>query len=172
MEGGMKLAVGSDKAGYELKEQVKAYLCKNGHEVEDLGTENPQIPFAYYEAAHNVCVHIRDGKAERGILICGTGAGMCIHANKHQGIFAVVSESVYSAKLCRIINDANVLTFGSRIVPPDMAYEMVDAFIGTSFVEGMEAERAGHLSRQQKNYKELEQQWMCGGGEGIGGVRI
>ncbi len=60
----MKLAVGSDKAGYELKEQVKAYLCKNGHEVEDLGTENPQIPSAYYEAAHNVCVHIRDGKAE------------------------------------------------------------------------------------------------------------
>lgn len=164
----MKLAIGSDKAGYELKEQVKAYLCKKGHEIEDLGTDNPQIPAAYYEAAHNVCAQVADGKAERGILICGTGAGMCIHANKHQGIFAVVSESVYSAKLCRIINDANVLTFGSRIVPPDMAYEMADVFIKTEFIEGMETERAEHLSRQQKKYKELERNWMCKVGEEIG----
>lgn len=156
----MKLAIGSDKAGYELKEQVRAYLQKNGHEIEDLGTQNPKTTVSYYEAAHNVCVQVREGKAERGVLICGTGAGMCIHANKHQGIFAVVSESVYSAKLCRIINDANVLTFGSRIVPPDMAFEMVDVFIKTMFIEGMEAERAEHLSCQQEKYKAFEQTWM------------
>lgn len=95
----MRIAIGSDKAGYELKEKVKAYLLKNGHEVGDFGTEDPQDPLAYYEAAHNVCRQIMEGRSEKGILICGTGAGMCIHANKHQGIFAVVCESVYSAKL-------------------------------------------------------------------------
>lgn len=156
----MRIAIGSDKAGYELKEKVKAYLLKNGHEVGDFGTEDPQDPLAYYEAAHNVCRQIMEGRSEKGILICGTGAGMCIHANKHQGIFAVVCESVYSAKLSRIINDANVLTFGSRIVPPDMAYEMADVFLKTGFIEGMEADRARHLSGQQEKYMELERTWM------------
>jgi len=157
----MKLAIGSDKAGYELKEKVKAYLLERGHVIDDCGTMDVQAPLAYYEAAHNVCCQIVEGRAERGILICGTGAGMCIHANKHQGIFAVVSESVYSTKLSRIINDANVLTFGSRIVPPDMAYEMVEVFLKTEFIEGMEPERAEHLSCQQKRYLELEEAWMC-----------
>ena len=158
----MKLAVGSDQAGYELKKKVKAYLLEKGHEVEDLGTTDVQAPLPYFEAAHNVCCRIREGGAERGFLICGTGAGMCIHANKHQGIFAVVSESVYSARLCRIINDANVLTFGSRIVPADMAYEMADVFIKTEFIEGMGPERAEHLMGQQQRYLELERSFCKG----------
>ncbi|MGI6031132.1 MAG: RpiB/LacA/LacB family sugar-phosphate isomerase [Eubacteriales bacterium] len=152
----MKLAIGSDQAGFALKEDVKRYLLSKGHEVQDVGMTDPAVPKPYYESAHNVATLVQKGDAERGILICGTGAGMCIHANKHQGIIAVVSESVYSTRLCRIINDANVLTFGYRIVPPEMAYEMCDAFINTAFNEGMPEDRATHLKNQKERYQTVE----------------
>ncbi len=152
----LKIAIGSDKAGFCLKENVKKYLESQGHETVDVGMVDKDVPVPYYVGAHNAAELVRKKEAERGILICGTGAGMCITANKHQGVFAVVCESPYSAKLCRIINDANVLTFGYRTVPEEMAYEICDAFIHTKFIEGMPEERADHLAKQQKEYLKLE----------------
>ncbi len=151
----MKIALTSDKAGFLLKEKVKEHLISKGHEVTDVGQqslEDEVLPF--FVASDRGVELIKNGKAERGIFICGTGAGMCINANKHQGIYAIVSESIYSATLCRVINNANVLTFGSRIIGPEMAFEMCDAFLKTNFTEGMEADRAAYLEKLMSGYME------------------
>ena len=83
---------------------------------------------------------------------------MCINANKHQGIFAVVCESPEAARNCRIINDANVLTFGYRLVPTERACAICDAFLETEFVQGQDPERAAHLTRQQEKYRIIEKE--------------
>lgn len=152
----MRVVLAADKAGYPQKEEVKAYLERKGYIVMDVGTTDPEHPLSYYEASDLACEIIKRGQAERGIFICGTGAGMCINANKHQGIFAVVCESSEAAKNCRIINDANVLTFGYRLVPTDKAYSICDAFLETEFVQGQDPERAAHLSKQQDKYRLIE----------------
>lgn len=154
----MKVVLAADRAGYPQKEEIKAYLEKKGYIVIDAGTTDPEHPLSYYQASDAAVGYIRRGEAERGIFICGTGAGMCINANKHQGIFAVVCESSEAARNCRSINDANVLTFGYRLVPTDKAYSICDAFLETEFVQGQEPDRAKYLACQQEKYRVIEKE--------------
>jgi len=149
----MKIVIASDKAGFELKEKVKAYLTGKGYELEDVGLTDPEGYMPFYTASDNLCKRIQSGEVTQGILICGTGAGMCINANRYEGIFAVACESIFSARMCRIVNNANVMTMGANIVGPGMAFEMCDAFLNTEFVEGMPAERAEYLKKLNEDYK-------------------
>ena len=105
----MKIALGSDKSGFNAKEAVKAWLTQEGYEFEDLGTLDPEQPQPYYQVAAKAAPLVADGTFDRAVLICGTGAGMCIVSNKFKGVHAVVCESPYTAKMARAIN--NTKTF-------------------------------------------------------------
>lgn len=126
----MKIAIGTDNSGLDLKNTVKQHLIDVGHEVMDLGMldENDTSMF-YYEAAQHVCEAIQQGRAERGILICRTGGGMNIVANKYRGIYALIAESPYTAKMAAVVNGCNVLVMGAGIVAGYMGCEMADEFL-------------------------------------------
>ena len=133
----MKIVIAADPFAVELKDSVKEHLIEKGYEVLDVGaTKDKEIP--YYDCAPDACTLIQNGELERGILFCGTGAGMCIVANKFQGVQAVCVESLFSARMARAINDANVITMGAMIVAPWMAKEMVDIWLETRHTEGLD----------------------------------
>ncbi|RPI03439.1 MAG: ribose 5-phosphate isomerase B [Ignavibacteriae bacterium] len=138
------IALGSDHAGYEYKELLKKHLDALGKPYQDFGTASPDS-VDYPDVGHTVSKSVASGKCLRGILICGTGIGMSIVANKHSGIRAAVCESTASAKLSREHNDANILCLGARITPWETAKEIVDTFLTTPFSGG---ER--HMNRIQK----------------------
>ena len=105
----MKIAIGSDKSGFSAKEAIKAWLTEAGIEFDDLGTTDLEHVHPYYQVASEVAPLVQSGAYEKAILICGTGAGMSVVANKFKGVSAVACEGVYSAKMARAINNANVL---------------------------------------------------------------
>lgn len=128
------LAIGSDHAAAVLRTVVKAYLDEKGIAYIDCGTE--EAPSDYPVIAKKVCGEIASGNAQMGILLCGTGIGMCMTANKCKGIRAAVCSESYSARLTRLHNDANVLCLGARVVGPGLAAEILDAFLETEFEGG------------------------------------
>ena len=132
----MNIVVAADPFALDLKDAIKEHLEAKGYTVTDVGaTKSNELPF--YDGAPAAAKMIQEGKAERGILFCGTGAGMCIVANKFKGVNAVVVESVFSARMARAINDSNVLTMGAMMVAPWMAKEMVDVWLETKHTEGL-----------------------------------
>lgn len=137
-------ALGSDHAGFEYKERLKKFLDELGQPYQDFGAFSTDS-IDYPDVAHTVSQAVASGKCQNGILICGTGIGMSIVANKHQGIRAAVCESPASAKLSREHNDANILCFGARISSWETSTEMVRIFLTTPFSKG---ER--HMCRIQK----------------------
>ena len=143
----MKLAIGSDKSGFAVKEAVKAWLMENNIEFDDLGTVDLNDVHPYYRVAAEVAPLVQNGTYEKAILICGTGAGMCVVANKFKGVHAVACEGVYSAKMARAINNANVLCMGGCIVGPEMAIEMVRAFLNTAWCQDLEDWRAANMHK-------------------------
>ena len=143
----MKIALGSDKSGFSAKEAIKAYLTEIGADFEDLGTLTEENVHPYYEVASTVAPKVQSGEFDRAILICGTGAGMCIVANKYKGVHAVACEGVYSAKMARAINGANILCMGGWIVGPEMAIEMTKAFLNTEWLQDLEDWRQTNLKR-------------------------
>ena len=149
--------IGSDKSGYTLKEAVKAYLVEQGFTVEDIGTVDENNPFPFFEVAQKGAKLIQQKVFERGILICGTGMGMSVVANKHEGVYAAACESVYAAEKCRAINDANILCMGGWIIAPIMGVEMTKAFINTSFTQNLEDWRARNLEKARVAVREIEQ---------------
>jgi ribose 5-phosphate isomerase B len=126
----MRIAIASDHGGFRLKGEIVALLRERGGGVlvDDLG---PQTDAAcdYPDAAHAVAKSILSGKADRGILVCGTGVGMSIAVNRHRGIRAVVCSDTYSAKMSRSHNDTNVLCFGERVVGKGLAWEIVATWL-------------------------------------------
>jgi ribose 5-phosphate isomerase B len=138
------IAIGSDHAGYELKETIKELLKSMGVEFKDFGTTSTEST-DYPDYAHAVAQAVNSGQADRGILVCGTGIGMAITANKHQGIRAANVESIASAKLSREHNDANILALGARITPPDLAKEIVKIFLATKFEGGRHQRRVDKI---------------------------
>ena len=129
----MKLVIGCDHAGFALKDVVIKHVKEAGHTVIDVGTySSDSCHYPVYARA--VCKKILDGEAERGILICGTGIGMSIAANKHRGIRAACCSDTFSARLTREHNDANVLCFGERVVGAGLALDLVDAFLGAEYL--------------------------------------
>ena len=129
----MNIVIGCDHAGFALKDVVINHLKEAGHTVLDVGTYSPDSCH-YPVYARAVCEKILSGEAERGILICGTGIGMSIAANKHRGIRAACCSDTFSARLTREHNDANVLCFGERVVGAGLALDLVDAFLSAEYL--------------------------------------
>ncbi len=137
----MKIAIASDLSGYDLKTAVKEFLLEKGYEVLDFGIEDKDHPKPYFEQAPKVAKAIQNGEADRGILVCGTGQGMAIVANKHKGIYACVVDSVFSGERSKIINQANVITMGGWVTAPFIATEIVEGWLNREFCEKMEFKR-------------------------------
>jgi ribose 5-phosphate isomerase B len=129
----MKIAIASDHAGFPLKEEVRDYVRKLGHEVEDLGAYNTE-PSDYPDFALLVGKALMAGKVERGILICGSGVGVCVAANKMPGIRAGMCHDTYSAHQGVEHDEMNVLVLGARIIGSALAYECVDAYLKANFI--------------------------------------
>ncbi len=134
------IGLGADHAGFEYKEKIKALLLAGEDEIKDFGTFSLESA-DYPDYAHKVASAVSSGEIETGILVCGTGIGMAITANKHEGVRAAVVESVEAAKLTRQHNDANVLCIGSRILPWEKAVEIIIAFLTTEFEGGRHQRR-------------------------------
>jgi len=153
----MKIAMASDLSGYELKTAIKEFLVKKGYDVIDFGIEDKDHPKPYFEQAPKVAKAIQNGEADKGILICGTGQGMAIVANKHKGIYAAVVDSVFSAERSKIINKANVITLGGWISAPFVATEIVEGWLNRDFCEKMEFKR-GFLTNAFNQVVEIEKE--------------
>lgn len=151
-----KLFIGSDKSGFLLKEAIKEYLIENKYDFDDIGTLDVENAYPYYEVAHKGATAIQRGEYERGILICGTGMGMSIVGNKHEGVHAAACESVYAAEKCRAINDANVLCMGGWLIAPIMGVQMTDTFLNTEFTQNLEEWRANNLRKFKVQVNEIE----------------
>ena len=134
------IVLGSDHAGFKLKEMICEYVASKGYEVINVGTDS-EASCDYPEFAGKLCKTIKAGEADLGILICGTGVGMSMAANKYKGIRAACCSDTFSARLTRVHNDANVLCFGERVVGYGLATELVDAFLGAEFEGGKHKRR-------------------------------
>ncbi len=130
-----KIAIGCDENGFEMKEAIKAHLTELGVEYEDYGC-GPGETVLYPEIARRVAVSIMEGKHERGILICGTGLGMAITANKIPGVRAATCHDVYSAERARKSNNAQIITFGAQVIGTVLANKLVDAWLASEFAGG------------------------------------
>lgn len=148
----MKIAIGADHAGFRLKDEIAQALQAAGHEVEDFGCHCADS-IDYPDYALPVCEKVASGEADRGILICGTGIGMSIAANKIPGIRCALVHDLFSAKATREHNDTNVLAMGERVIGPGLALEIAKVWIETEFSQG---ER--HQNRIAK-IKRLEDQY-------------
>ena len=128
----MRIAIGADHAGFEMKRDLAGYLAKNGHEVTDMGTHT-SAPVDYPDISEAVSQAVRNGQADRGIVVCGSGAGAAIAACKFPGIRAAVCHDAYSARQAVEHDDMNVLCLGSRVIGPALARTLIDAFLAASF---------------------------------------
>ena len=131
----MKIALAADHGGYDLKNKIAAHLEERGIEYVDFGTNGPES-VNYPDYAHPVCEAVAGGECTLGILVCGTGIGMSMAANKHKGIRAACCSDTYSTRMTRTHNDANVLCLGGRVVGDCLAMDMVDLFLDTPFEGG------------------------------------
>lgn len=149
----MKIALGNDHAAIELKHTVKEYLESLGHEVEDLGAnENKGISYTVFGEA--VGEKVANKEVDFGVLICGTGVGISIAANKVPGIRAAVCSEPTTARLVKEHNNANIIAFGARIVGEEVAKSILDAYMNASFQGGRHEERVNMITEiEQKHYK-------------------
>lgn len=152
----MKVVISSEFAGFPLKSAVLRHLEEMGHEVLDVGQKSPEEKVLYPQAASALAKVIQTGTCEKGILICGTGAGVSIVANKFKGIYAVACESIFTAQAIPIINNANVLVMGNNVVGPKNACVMVDKFLANTFAMGETPERKIFLSGMLSDVKKIE----------------
>lgn len=148
----MQIVIGCDHAGFILKDAVIRHMNHMNCVVTDLGTHTLDS-VDYPDFASAVANHITSGKASYGILICGTGIGMAIAANKHIGIRAAVASDTFSARMSRMHNDANVLALGSRVVGPGLALDIIDAFIRTSYEGGRHQIRLDKIKNIEQEQK-------------------
>lgn len=141
----MKIAIGCDHGAYALKEAFKKHFDETGVEYEDLGTYSTEsVHYPVYARA--VCEAVQSGRAEFGILLCSTGIGMSIAANKFKGIRAALCGDSYSARFTRLHNDANVLCIGALVTGEGLAKEIADIFLSTEFMGGRHATRVGMIA--------------------------
>jgi RpiB/LacA/LacB family sugar-phosphate isomerase len=146
----MKIAIGADHAGFALKDQVRDALRQAGHEVVDIGANSAEST-DYPDYAGTVAHDVVSGAADRGILVCSTGVGMSIAANKVHGIRAAIAFNPDEVRLTRAHNDANIITLGARYTSSDAANEMVRIFLETPFEGGRHARRVGKIARLEKD---------------------
>lgn len=147
----MRIIIGADHAGFELKEKVVDALKKWGHEVEDVGTHSPeQIDFPI--VARRVCDPVRAGEYERGVMVCGTGIGACMAANKLPGIRAALCHDVYSAHQSVEHDDANVICLGAQIVGDQLAFDLLRTYLAA------EMDPAEHFQRRVRLLADMERE--------------
>ena len=135
-----KIFISSDHAGYKLKEQIKKRF-KRKFLFYDLGTDNSKISVNYPDYAHKLCRKISSNSKNMGILVCGSGMGMAMAANKHKKIRAAVCYSVKNTKLSRLHNNANIITLGSRLTKKNIAFKCIEVFVNTKFEGGRHKKR-------------------------------
>lgn len=150
----MRIAIGSDDIGLPLKDVLAEYLRELGMEVVDFGARDPQ-PIDYPDVARVVAREVREGRFERGVLVCGTGLGMAITANKVRGIRAATVHDAYSAERARKSNDAQIITMGSRVIGPESAKTVLRAWLDSEF-------QGGNSARKVAKIEELEQAELGG----------
>ncbi len=139
------IAIASDHAGYDLKTELKDVLTELGYDVLDLGADGSQS-VDYPDFGYAMAAAIKAGKAERGVLVCGSGIGISIAANRHLEVRAALIHDAYGARMCRLHNDANVIAFGGRVIGPDVARDCLEIFLGADFEGGRHARRVDKLS--------------------------
>jgi len=142
----MKIAIGADHAGFALKEKLRARLVQEGHEVVDYGT-NSADSCDYPDYAQAVGREVGAGRTDRGILVCSTGIGMAIAANKIDGVRAAPAQSEDEVRLTREHNDANVLTIGAKYLDDVHAESLIDVFLNTAFTGGRHARRVAKIAQ-------------------------
>ncbi len=145
----MKIAIAADHAGFVLKEQLRRKLAEDGHEVVDFGTDAAES-CDYPDFAQSVARDVSQGRSDRGILVCSTGIGMAIAANKVDGVRAAPAESEDEVRLTREHNDANVLTIGARYLDEAHAIDLIHIFLNTEFAGGRHARRVAKIAQLEK----------------------
>ena len=140
----MKVAIGCDEAAYELKEILKSFVIAEGHEVVDFGTFDGK-PVLYPDIAYAVATAVAEGRQDSGVLLCGTGIGMAITANKVKGIRAAQCHDTYSAERARKSNDAQIVTLGARVIGPELAKVIVHTFLTSEYQGGRSAPKVERI---------------------------
>lgn len=146
----MKIAIGSDHGGFKLKEEIKIWLIDNGYEVCDFGT-NSTDSCDYPDVSISLAQEVAKGEYERGILICGTGIGIGIAANKVTGIRAALCHDTFSARASREHNNANILTMGERVIGPGLALDIVRVWLESDFAGDRHQRRVDKISAYENN---------------------
>jgi len=146
----MRISLGADHAGFALKERLKQWLREQGHEVIDHGT-NSEASVDYPDYAGAVAREVAGGRADRGLLVCTTGVGMSIAANKVTGARAALGTTEDEVRLVREHNDANILTLGARFTAPELAERLVDVFLDAEFQGGRHARRIAKIARMERH---------------------
>jgi ribose 5-phosphate isomerase B len=145
------IALGADHAGFELKEALKAWLIDQNYQVLDYGTHSTG-PVDYPDYAAPVALAVADGKVDRGVLVCGTGIGMAIAAGKMPGVRAALCADLYTARMSREHNDANVLTLGGRLMGTEMAVDILRMWLGTDFAHGRHQRRVDKITDLERRH--------------------
>lgn len=139
------IVIASDHAGFELKSEIKQVLSDMGHGVKDLGPDNTDS-VDYPDYGYALAQALKNGEAERGVLVCGSGIGISISANRYPEIRAALIHDALGARMCRLHNDANVIVFGGRVIGKDTAFDCLKIFLETEFEGGRHARRVDKLS--------------------------
>ena len=153
----MKIAIASDLSGFPLKQEIAKHLLEAGFELLDFGIEAEDKPQPYFIQAPKVAKAIQKGEAEKGILICGTGQGMAIVANKHKDIYACVVDDIFSAERAKIVNNANIITLGGWVTAPFLGNQIVDAWLSMEFTQKMEFKK-DFLTNAFNQVKSIEEE--------------
>lgn len=148
----MKIAMASDHAGFQMKRMLKEFLASLGHEVRDFGADS-EDPVDYPDTGREAALSVAAGDSDVGILICGTGIGMSIVANKVPGIRAALCNDVVCARLTREHNDSNVLALGARVIGNETARELVGTWLSTDFVGGRHTRRVEKISAMDREFR-------------------
>ena len=146
----MRIAVGSDHAGFDLKSRVAGWLREAGHEVDDVGTHSAES-VDYPDFARAVAERVADGRSEAGVVVCGTGIGTDIAANRHTGVRCARCLGEFDARMARAHNDANVLSLGARVTGEGLAASIVETFFSTPFEGGRHARRVAKLDAASRH---------------------
>lgn len=154
----MKIAFGVDPGGWELREGVLAHLKEAGHEVIEVGTTDMEKAIPYMIVGRNVAEEVTSGHADFGVVMCGTGVGISMAANKNKGARCVLADNYYLARDSRVVNNANIIAMGATTTSLRMANEMIDVFLATEWGEGLPEFRVQRIKSGAENFAKFEEE--------------
>ena len=149
----MKVVIGADGAGFKLKAAIKEDLLKKGIEIFDV---NPEAPILFYDAAKKVSKRVQSKEYDRGIVICGTGMGVSIIANKHKGVYAALVECEYTARRSKVVNNTNVLCLGGMVLGEPMGVAIANSWLFANYMEGLDDDIKKIVKDEFNNLVEFE----------------